>query len=291
MSLSRDARPASAAASTLHAMTPFAVACGSGMIATICIQPIDTVKVRMQLTDRIAGKPSPWGVAKGMVSEGGLMNLYQGLSAGLMRQLVYGTLRLGLFTTFEQQLEARAQRNGSTVGFRERTMAGLGAGAIAAFFGNPTEVVLVRMQADGMKPLQDQQRYKSAIDALRKMTHAEGILSLWKGSGPTIIRAMSTNFGQLAFFSESKFQLKKRTTLGPKSRTAAAAGIAGLAGALISQPFDFVKTRLQNQVTASGKPPTYSSMLDCFIKVVRRDGIIRLYRDIGPYFLRIAPHS
>lgn len=283
----------------VQALVPFAAACGSGMIATVCIQPIDTVKVRMQLMDSLIMRKSPLGVAKDMVSDGGLANLYRGLSAGLMRQLVYGTMRLGLFTTFEKKLEKRAQQRGATVSFRERTVAGLGAGAIAAFCGNPTEVVLVRMQADGMRPAAQRENYRSAIDALRRITRVEGVLALWKGSGPTIIRAMSTNFGQLAFFSESKFQLQKRTNMSPKTRTAAAAAIAGLAGAVISQPFDFVKTRLQNQVSASASAGqgqgqaavAYKGMFDCFVKVIRQEGVGRLYREIGPYFLRIAPHS
>lgn len=285
---SQDPSRALAAA---QALVPFAAACSSGMIATVCIQPIDTVKVRMQLMDRLTMRRSPVGVARDMVSDGGLANLYRGLSAGLMRQLVYGTMRLGLFTTFEKKLEKRAVQRGASVSFGERAVAGLGAGAIAAFCGNPTEVVLVRMQADGMRPPMQRENYRSALDALRRITHAEGVLALWKGSGPTIIRAMSTNFGQLAFFSESKFQLQKRTNLKPKARTAAAAAIAGLAGAVISQPFDFVKTRLQNQVTAAGGQPAYKGMFDCFVKVIRQEGVGRLYREIGPYFLRIAPHS
>lgn len=98
--------------SAIERLAPFAVACASGMVATVCIQPIDTVKVRMQLMDRATVRTSPWGVAKGMVSEGGFVNLYQGLSAGLSRQLVYGTLRLGLFTTFERKLEEELSKIG-----------------------------------------------------------------------------------------------------------------------------------------------------------------------------------
>lgn len=275
----------------MQGLVPFAVACGSGMVATICIQPIDTVKVRMQLIDQAAVRTSPWRVAKGMVTDGGFVNLYQGLSAGLVRQLVYGTMRLGLFTTFEQQLEKRAKRNETTVSFYHRALAASSAGAMAAFCGNPTEVALIRMQADGIQPVDQRQNYSSAFNALRRITQTEGILALWKGSRPTIIRAISTNFGQLAFFSESKFQLSKRTNLPPEARTAGAAGIAGVAGAFISQPFDFVKTRLQNQSTLAGRSAVYSGMGDCFVKVIKTEGFLRLYRDIGPYFLRIAPHS
>ncbi|KAJ5648704.1 hypothetical protein N7490_005076 [Penicillium lividum] len=272
---------------------PFIVGCGSGMVATTCIQPIDTIKVRMQLTDRSNGKLSPWYVARNIVASDGVVGLYQGLSAGLLRQLVYGTLRLGLFSTFEQQLERRAHAQNRSLGFHERALAGLGAGALAAFIGNPTEVALIQMQADSMRPMQQRRNYSSAFNALGRIAKNEGIFSLWKGANPTIVRAMSTNLGQLAFFSESKNQIQKHSSMSREKRTTLAAFIGGFAGAFISLPFDFVKTRLQNQSMSgpSSGLPMYTGMFDCFAKVVRKEGLFRFYRDFWPYFMRIAPHS
>jgi hypothetical protein len=277
----------------MNSYTPFMVGCGSSMIATVCIQPIDTIKVRLQLMSQGKDKPSPVSIARNIVSKGGFFNLYDGLSAGLLRQLVYGTLRLGLFTSFEQHLERKAREQHTTLGFGGRAIAGIGAGAIAALIGNPTEVALVRMQSDGMLPSQQRRNYRSAFDALVRVAKEEGIFALWKGSAPTIIRAMSSNFGQLTFFSESKYQLRKHYSLSPEVTTALAAAIAGFAGAFISLPFDFVKTRLQNQSLAlpSQNLPRYSGTVDCFAKVVRQEGALRFYRDFLPYFLRIAPHS
>ncbi|CAK7200686.1 hypothetical protein SEUCBS139899_003384 [Sporothrix eucalyptigena] len=283
----------------LRASVPFTVACASSMVATVCIQPIDTVKVRMQLMDqsRSGGKASPAAVVKDIIGgRGGVFALYQGLSAGLLRQLVYGTARLGLFSNFEGKLKQRAHDRGTTLTFGGRAVAGLGAGAIAAFIGNPTEVALVRMQADTMKPPELRRNYTSAFNALARITRDEGVFGLWKGASPTVIRAMSTNFGQLAFFSESKHQIEKHfgTAVSPQLRTACAAFIAGLAGAIVSLPFDFVKTRLQNQSMAAatkGGLPMYSGTFDCFAKVLRSEGPMQFYRGFWPYLMRIAPHS
>lgn len=276
-----------------NASVPFLAGCGSGMVATTCIQPIDTVKVRMQLMEQGRGKVSPWIIARGIVASGGFVNLYQGLSAGLLRQLVYGTLRIGLYSSFETMLQRRAHERGTTLGFGDRTLAGLSAGALAALVGNPTEVALIRMQADGMKEPAQRQNYSSAFNALRRISQQEGLLALWKGSAPTIIRAMSTNFGQLAFFSESKHQIRQYTSLSVPQQTALAAFIAGFAGATISLPFDFVKTRLQNQSMAGSTKglPLYTGMVDCIAQVIQREGITRFYRDFWPYFMRVAPHS
>ena len=279
--------------SVFNATLPFTVGCASGMVATVCVQPLDTLKVRMQLTDQSAVRASQLSIARNIVARDGFWDLYQGLSAGLLRQLVYGSLRLGLFGTFEQELERRAHEQGTTVGFGGRALAGITAGALAAFGGTPTEVALIQMQADSMRPLHQRMNYTSVFDTIRRLVKQEGVSSLWKGTGPTIIRAMSTNFGQLAFFSESKHQIQKYSTMSRERRTALAATVAGFAGSFISQPFDFVKTRLQNQAMRSSTSFTsvYSGTVDCFVKVFRAEGAARFYRDFWPYFLRVAPQS
>ena len=205
-----------------------------------------------------------------------------------------GTSRLGFFFTFEDQLKQRAARHSTSYGFRERAVAGLGAGALGSFIGNPTEVALIRMQSDGLQPSSQRANYKSVFDALARITRNEGILALWSGCLPTVIRAMSTNFGQLAFFSEAKHQMALHTRASEQMRSVVASGVAGLAASVFSLPFDFLKTRLQRQSnhnTSVGGSQQYKGMWDCARKVVREEGVLRFYRGFGTYCARIAPHS
>src|SRR5579871_3132604 len=81
----------------------------AGMFATVCIQPIDMIKVRIQLAgegSRTGAKPSAYRVAKEIVAAGKVLDLYSGLSAGLLRQAVYTTARMGFFDTFQSALAA-----------------------------------------------------------------------------------------------------------------------------------------------------------------------------------------
>ncbi|KAK3175918.1 putative mitochondrial 2-oxoglutarate/malate carrier protein [Lepraria neglecta] len=248
----------------------------AGMAATTTIQPIDMVKVRLQLA----------GEAQGKVGD-----LYTGLSAGLLRQAVYTTARLGFFDTFMTALKARAETKGQSIGFKERAAAGLTAGGLAAMVGNPADLALIRMQSDGLKPKDQRANYRSVIDALSRIAKGEGVYALWAGASPTVVRAMALNFGQLAFFSEAKTQLKAKTQLSTTTQTLTASAIAGFFASFFSLPFDFVKTRLQKQSKGpDGKLP-YSSMADCFRKVTKDEGILRFYRGFGTYYVRIAPHA
>ena len=55
----------------------------SGMLSCCCVHPLDTLKVRQQLGDRAGGS---LGVARRLVASEGAGALYNGLSAGLLRQ-------------------------------------------------------------------------------------------------------------------------------------------------------------------------------------------------------------
>eukprot|EP00897_Mesotaenium_endlicherianum_P010849 jgi/Mesen1/9793/ME000007S09848 len=71
---------------------PFANGGLAGMCATCIIQPVDIVKVRIQL-----GQGGATEVAGKIMETEGIKGFYKGLSAGLLRQITYTTTRLGTF--------------------------------------------------------------------------------------------------------------------------------------------------------------------------------------------------
>lgn len=277
----------------MRAALPFINGGLAGMTATTVIQPVDMIKVRLQLAGegvKTGPKPTVASVTREVIAQGRVLDLYTGLTAGLLRQAIYTTARLGFFDTFMKSLSARAESKGAKVGFAERAGAGLTAGGLAAFVGNPADLALIRMQSDGLKPKEKRANYKSVVDALTRIAKSEGVGALWSGCYPTVVRAMALNFGQLAFFSEAKNQLKD-TSLGPRTQTLTASAIAGFFASFFSLPFDFVKTRLQKQTKAADGSVPYKGMIDCFGKVAKDEGLLRFYRGFGTYYFRIAPHA
>ncbi|QIX01572.1 hypothetical protein AMS68_007089 [Peltaster fructicola] len=254
----------------VRAALPFVNGGLAGMAATTVIQPVDMIKE--------------------ILASGRFLDLYTGLSAGLLRQAVYTTARLGFFDTFMKSLTARAQAQGKKIGFGERATAGLTAGGLAAMVGNPADLALIRMQSDGLKPVASRANYRGVGDALMRIVRNEGVVALWSGCAPTVVRAMALNFGQLAFFSEAKAQLKD-SSLGPRAQTLTASAVAGFFASFFSLPFDFVKTRLQKQTRAPDGTLPYKGMIDCFQKVIREEGPLRFYRGFSTYYVRIAPHA
>ncbi|KAJ3106435.1 hypothetical protein HDU96_008229 [Phlyctochytrium bullatum] len=271
---------------------PFVFGGLAGMTATSIIQPVDMVKVRIQLVGEGShmSKQSAFGVARSIIRSEGIASLYTGLSAGLLRQATYTTARMGLFNTFIAAAQSRNPNNGPAT-VSQKAAAGLAAGAIGALVGNPCDLALIRMQADGLLPAAQRSNYRSVVDAIVRIAKDEGVLALWKGSGPTVARAMALNLGMLSTFSEAKSRLEPHLGKGTASTQFGASAIAGFFASFFSLPFDFVKTRLQKQKPDAHGMLPYKGSLDCALKVVAKEGPLAFYKGFTTYYFRIAPHA
>ena len=41
----------------------------------------------------------------------------------------------------------------------------------------------------------ERRNYKNVVDALRRIVREEGFFTLWRGCGPTVVRAVAANIG------------------------------------------------------------------------------------------------
>merc|ERR1719326_2542541 len=85
--------------------------------------------------------------ASKMVKAEGPSALFKGLPPALVRQSTYGSLRYGLYGPIKNSLGITA---GQPVPLWKKILAGGGAGAIASAIANPTDLMKVRLQTDGM---------------------------------------------------------------------------------------------------------------------------------------------
>lgn len=103
---------------------------------------MDMIKVRIQLGSEAGGSTSPFAIARTILAESGVKGFYKGLDAALMRQVVYGTARMGLYFNISENF--KKQNNGGNLSFSQKTQASFAAGAIGSFIGNPCDLALVR---------------------------------------------------------------------------------------------------------------------------------------------------
>lgn len=269
-----------------NACKPFVTGSLAGCMAATTIQPIDMVKVRIQLGAAEGGSTSPFSIAKKMLAEEGPKGFYRGMSAGYLRQVLYTGSRLSLYDAFT----ARVVKPGEKATFVQSAGCALTAGGLAAIAGNPADLSLIRMQADSMLPEAERRGYRNAIHAISSIVKEEGAAGCFKGWQATSTRAMALNFGMLCFNTQAKQQLQ---SMGCSDTTQVFGGalVGGFAGAYFSLPFDFVKTQIQKmKPDAEGKLP-FKGPIDCASQIVKKGGILRLWTGFPVYFMRSAPLS
>lgn len=258
----------------------------SGMGATCFVQPLDLIKNRMQIS---SGKQysSSFNAVTTIVKNEGVFALYNGLSAGLLRQATYTTTRLGVFTWCMETFT----KDGVPPNFATKALLGMFAGVVGSFVGTPAEVALIRMTSDGRLPPNERRNYKNVFDALFRIVREEGVFTLWRGAIPTMGRACVVNAAQLASYSQAKQKLLETGILKDGIGCHFVASmISGLVTTIASMPVDIAKTRIQNMKTIDGKPE-FSGSVDVLHKVIKNEGFFALWKGFTPYFFRLGPHT
>ncbi|XP_017126772.1 mitochondrial 2-oxoglutarate/malate carrier protein [Drosophila elegans] len=260
----------------------------SGMLATCIVQPMDLLKTRMQMSGTLGTREykSSYDVLSKVLKNEGILSLYNGLSAGLMRQATYTTARMGVYQMELDWYRKNYECDPSLVG--SMTM-GVVAGGFGAMFGNPAEVAMVRMMSDNRLLPEDRRNYKHVGDAFVRIVKDEGVATLWRGCMPTVGRAMVVNMVQLASYSWMKDQFRGHLSEGIPLHMSAAV-LSGLLTTLASMPLDMAKTRIQQMRTIDGKPE-YSGTFDVLKKVLKNEGTLAMWKGFTPYLIRMGPHT
>ncbi|XP_077422733.1 dicarboxylate carrier UCP2-like [Vanacampus margaritifer] len=261
----------------------------AGCVADLVTFPLDTAKVRLQ----IQGESKPLargqratyrgvsGTILTIVRTEGPRGLYNGLVAGLHRQMSFASVRVGLYDTMKQFYSGGSEN----AGIASRLLAGCTTGAMAVAVAQPTDVVKVRFQAQ-VRLLQggSATRYSGTMDAYRTIARDEGVRGLWKGCLPNITRNAIVNCCEMVTYDiikERILQYKLMTDNMPCHFTAAFA--AGFCTTVVASPVDVIKTRYMNSV-----PGQYGGAINCAFTMLLKEGPTAFYKGFMASFLRLG---
>jgi len=249
--------------------------------------PLDLIKVRLQIQGEAgsaANRLGPWAMARSIVASDGVPGLFSGLTASMLRQAVYSSVRFGVYDVAKERL-GRNQPAGTDLPLLEKVVAGLGAGAVGAAVANPCDVIMVRMQADGKLPPELRRNYRNVFHGLGSITREEGVGALWRGCAPTVVRAMIVTASQFAAYDQIKEYMIARGASDNPATHISAGFCAGFVASCTSTPVDTIKTRLMNS-----NPGQYKGPVDCLLQTVRNEGPMAVYKGFVPTFVRQAPY-
>ncbi|CAM5074942.1 unnamed protein product [Eretmochelys imbricata] len=257
-------------------------------IADLCTFPLDTAKVRLQIQGE--SKPTKsmktihykgvFGTITTMVKTEGPKSLYNGLVAGLQRQMSFASIRIGLYDSVKQFYTSTGSEN---AGILTRLLAGCTTGAMAVTCAQPTDVVKVRFQAQ-VRLTEGTKKYSGTVDAYKTIAKEEGVRGLWKGTLPNITRNAIVNCGEMVTYDLLKEMLLKyhlMTDTFPCHFVAAFG--AGFCATVVASPVDVVKTRYMNST-----PGQYRNALNCMLTMVILEGPTAFYKGFMPSFLRLG---
>ncbi len=147
----------------------------------------------------------------------GVLAFYSGVVPAMLRQVSYGGLCFASYPLIRDFFTAAVARPDAThPPLWARIAAGAISGSAASVLANPTDVVKVRLQADGrLRALGQPARYKGTFDAFRTILGAEGLNAFWKGSLPNMQRAAVVNGAGIAAYDHSKVP-RRPYTKGPR---------------------------------------------------------------------------
>ncbi|KXL49026.1 MAG: hypothetical protein FE78DRAFT_76698 [Acidomyces sp. 'richmondensis'] len=254
---------------------------GSAASMAACVtHPLDLKQVRLQTRKPDSPKGFLGTVGRIFRNEG-ILGFYSGISASVLRQMTYSTVRFGIYEELKHQA-------GPHPSFPFLVGISSFAGFFGGIAGNPADVLNVRMQYDMSLPPQDRRNYKHVIDGLIRMAKEEGIMSWTRGWIPNSTRAAVQTAGQLASYDTAKRLLLEYTPMSSYGDTLptqlTASFLAGVTAATVTNPVDVIKTRV---MSSKGN----ISIIQAISTVSKESGILWVFRGWLPSFLRLGPHT
>lgn len=269
----------------------------AGLSEALACHPLDTIKVRMQLSRTSRGK----GVkARGFIATGAAivkkespLGLYKGLGAVVSGIVPKMAIRFASFETYKDFL---ADKDTGKTGSAGIFLAGLGAGVTEAVaVVCPMEVVKIRLQAQvhSMTDPLDIPKYRNAAHALFLILREEGPRTLYRGVALTALRQSTNQAANFTAYTELKALLQRYQPQYPEGglpawQTGFIGLISGAVGPFTNAPIDTIKTRIQRATALVGET-AWTRFTTVAGQMFKDEGPQAFYKGITPRVMRVAP--
>ncbi|KAF8761085.1 DNA mismatch repair [Rhizoctonia solani] len=133
---------------------------------------------------------------------------------------------------------------------------------------------------------------KSVLDGIQKMVANDGLRTLWRGLGPTLWRDVPFSGIYWAGYESGKRIANNRGYTGVEVAFGSGA-LSGMVAALVTMPFDTLKTRRQAALISSAEGTTNSTvssgMTGLIRQIIHTEGPRALFAGLTPRVAKIAP--
>ncbi|KAL5278140.1 SLC25A40 family protein [Megaselia abdita] len=131
------------------------------------------------------------------------------------------------------------------------------------------------------------------VDAILKISRAEGVYSLWSGLGPTLVSALPSTVIYFVAYEQIKRQMTsmhhsfydKSSDKMPLYVPLMSGVLARIFAVTAVSPIELIRTKMQSQKLS------YSDLSKAIKELVRNEGVIALWKGLPPTVLRDVPFS
>lgn len=164
-------------------------------------------------------------------------------------------------------------------------VAGISARTIITSITSPLELIRTNLQSTPISP-DKPNTLRSVLISVRSIARTQGSLYLWRGLGATLWRDVPFSGLYWANYEGLKGIFKRKGHEGAWVAFSSGA-LSGTTAALITSPFDVLKTRRQALLmsVSSGTTATFPLLK----QIMQTEGMSALYAGIGPRIAKIAP--
>ena len=258
----------------------------------------------------------------------GIPALWKGVSPAMARGLIYGGLRLGLYTPIKSAMGTSKHNDVWT--FYKKVAAGMTSGGLAAAITNPTELVRHQRAAKRFGFVSCRcARCTTALDAvcrrteptaclppctrgrlqvktrlqaqgcahatptavIRDIVSSSGVAGLWRGTMPSAARAALLTASQCATYDVIKCQIMHMTDSADRESLAtqvAAGAVTGVVTTTVTSPADVLKTRMYAEAPGGGPRLGMSGTVAALL---REEGAGVLFRGWVANYARLGPQT
>ncbi|KAF7970605.1 hypothetical protein HWV62_23627 [Athelia sp. TMB] len=154
---------------------------------------------------------------------------------------------------------------------------------------SPLELVRTNLQSTP-KSWDNPHTLRSVLASVRVLVREQGVRSLWRGLGPSLWRDVPFSGLYWASYESWKSFFQRRGQSGAWIAFICGA-TSGISAALVTSPFDVLKTRRQasvmNSTPASMKAA--SQTIPLILKIIKNEGPSALFAGLLPRIAKIAP--
>ena len=245
--------------------------------ASAGLNALDVVKVRMQTNPGVY-KSMAVCASVSVRDAGGILRglIMPGLTATVIRDVLNGAFRVGLYKEFERLLSPVLSGSPLLV---QKLVTGCVVGSLGAGLWSHTDLVKTRMQtAPSDSSL-------TTFGCYRSIVTEQGWRALYRGVGPNMVRASIITTCHVGTYDYSKNLLTQEYGIPESPMTWTICGfLSAIITTTASAPIDLIRNKMM--LTSAAKTSSFSIALH----EVKERGLLGLFRGWLPSFYRFGPH-